>query len=390
MQKIFLALLAIPCILSAQKGIEFQPTQTWSTIIAKAKKEKKNIFLDAYTTWCGPCKAMSENTFTDATVGKFYNANFINAKIDMEAGDGLFLAKKYHVNSYPTLLYIDRETGEILHMGIGYKDAGGFLSLGNDALNPEKQMWAMISKYTSGNRSASLLYNIASYCSDIDDGDTEKYTDEYLATQKDWKTANTVKLLFKVTSSTTSKHFNWLNTNQSSIEYLATDLAFSPKKELDLIILQSAYKKYFQSIPKIDSAQQFMQKYRDQNWTKMNLAYMQMVYHLDQENYVLYMKYATEYLESGGINIATANDLNSIAWNFFLKNNNNAQLEKALDWAILSFKREASWYTADTIANLYNKLGNKIQAKEYAQLAISIGKKAGEDVSETEKLLKSL
>lgn len=389
MQKIFLALLVIPCILSAQTGIQFHPTQKWNEILSKAKKENKMIFLDAYTTWCGPCKAMSQNTFTDASVGEFYNSNFINAKIDMEAGDGLQIARKYAVNAYPTLLFIDAN-GEEIHMGLGYKDPIQFLNLGKDAMNTDKQMRTMLMKYGMGMRSESLLHNLASFSIDINDPDAEKYTQEYLNTQQEWKTAKTVSLLFKITSSTDSKHFNWLNNNQSSIENLANALSYSPKKELDLIIVQSAYKKYFQSLPKVDSAQQFMRKYRDQNWTKMNLAYMQMVYHLNEENFVLYMKYATEYLDNGGIQIATANDLNSIAWNFFLKNNNKAQLEKALDWAILSFKREASWYTADTIANLYNKLGNKTQAKEYAQLAISIGKKAGEDVSETEKLLQSL
>jgi thiol:disulfide interchange protein len=59
---------------------------TWSQIKAKAKAENKLIFLDAYTTWCGPCKWMARNVFTNDTVAQFYNATFVNAKIDMEAG----------------------------------------------------------------------------------------------------------------------------------------------------------------------------------------------------------------------------------------------------------------------------------------------------------------
>ena len=40
---------------------------------AKAKKENKLIFIDCYTTWCGPCKNMSKKTFVNKEVGEYYN-----------------------------------------------------------------------------------------------------------------------------------------------------------------------------------------------------------------------------------------------------------------------------------------------------------------------------
>ena len=57
-------------------GIQFF-TGTWDEALEKAKEENKLIFLDAYASWCGPCKRMSKSVFTDEKVGEFFNANFI-------------------------------------------------------------------------------------------------------------------------------------------------------------------------------------------------------------------------------------------------------------------------------------------------------------------------
>jgi thioredoxin-related protein len=119
MKKILTAFLIILSVLSfAQEGIKFE-TSDFKTILAKAKKENKLIFLDAYTTWCGPCKLMAKNIFTLKSVGDHYNANFVNAKIDMEKGEGIDIAKKYDVKVFPTYLFIDGN-GELVHRTVGY------------------------------------------------------------------------------------------------------------------------------------------------------------------------------------------------------------------------------------------------------------------------------
>ena len=59
--------LAIPAV--AQE-IKFQE-KGWEKALKKASKQDKLIFVDAYTTWCGPCKWMSANVFTDDAVADF-------------------------------------------------------------------------------------------------------------------------------------------------------------------------------------------------------------------------------------------------------------------------------------------------------------------------------
>ena len=87
-------------------GIDFFQG-TWEEALEKAKKEDKLIFVDAYTTWCGPCKRMSKQVFTQNEVGEFYNKNFISMKIDMEKTPGRKFQRKYPVSAFPTLYYID-------------------------------------------------------------------------------------------------------------------------------------------------------------------------------------------------------------------------------------------------------------------------------------------
>lgn len=65
------------------KGIQFTQLE-WKKILNKASKDEKLIFIDCYTTWCGPCKLMAKNVFTDSEVGHFFNEHFINVKLDME------------------------------------------------------------------------------------------------------------------------------------------------------------------------------------------------------------------------------------------------------------------------------------------------------------------
>jgi thiol-disulfide isomerase/thioredoxin len=80
------------------------------------------VFLDCYTTWCGPCKFMSENVFTQKEAGDYFNNKFLNIKIDMEKGEGLDISKYYGIRAYPTFLILDQKGKEL-----GRIEGGGYL-----------------------------------------------------------------------------------------------------------------------------------------------------------------------------------------------------------------------------------------------------------------------
>lgn len=107
-------------------GIDFKSI-SFADALKLAKKENKVIFIDAYATWCGPCKMMDSRTFSDANVGKYFNDNFINLKIDMEKNaDGPEIARRFKVQAYPTLLFVNGE-GKLVHSILGFRNASAFL-----------------------------------------------------------------------------------------------------------------------------------------------------------------------------------------------------------------------------------------------------------------------
>ncbi|MFY0672583.1 MAG: thioredoxin family protein [Bacteroidia bacterium] len=114
------------------KGIQFFKG-TFKEALAEAKAQNKPVFIDVYAVWCGPCKWMAKNTFTNKDAAKYYNENFINYKIDAERGEGPYVARKYGIRGYPTLLYLDGE-GKVLHKVAGAHPANSFVEVGEKVI----------------------------------------------------------------------------------------------------------------------------------------------------------------------------------------------------------------------------------------------------------------
>jgi thiol-disulfide isomerase/thioredoxin len=120
-------------ILGFSQGIVFEHG-TWKEVLEKAKQTSKPIFIDVYTSWCGPCKKMTKEIFLLEEVGKVYNTNFICYQIDAEKGEGVEIAKKYAVKAYPTYLFI-KSDGVLYYTALGWMDAKKFIAESNNALS---------------------------------------------------------------------------------------------------------------------------------------------------------------------------------------------------------------------------------------------------------------
>ncbi|MBO9585318.1 MAG: thioredoxin family protein [Flavobacterium sp.] len=141
-------LLVLPK-LSAQ-GISFEHS-TFKEVLAKAKTEKKLVFMDCFTTWCGPCKMMARDIFPQQNVGDYMNANFVSIKMDMEKGEGVELTKTYSVSAYPTLLFMDAD-GKVVHRATGAEKAEDFIEQAKIAFDPSKQLNNLERQYQWGKR----------------------------------------------------------------------------------------------------------------------------------------------------------------------------------------------------------------------------------------------
>jgi thiol:disulfide interchange protein len=106
--------------------------QSYKQVLAKAKASHKQVFVDAYATWCAPCKELRKTTFRDAKAAAYFNKYFINISVDVEKGDGVQLAKTWQVEGLPTLLIVN-ENGKVLANHTGFVDGNGLMQFAQEA-----------------------------------------------------------------------------------------------------------------------------------------------------------------------------------------------------------------------------------------------------------------
>lgn len=137
------------------QGIQF--VHDIDSALALAKAQNKPIFIDFYTSWCGPCKVMTKDVFPQEKVGKYYNSQFINCKIQCDDnGKGVEVGKNYQVYAYPTLMFLNPQ-GELIHSMAGGLSAEEFIDLGNIARNPEKSLLGLLNQWNEGRRDTAFV-----------------------------------------------------------------------------------------------------------------------------------------------------------------------------------------------------------------------------------------
>lgn len=222
MRNIITLCLALSFAISAYAAdeIQFVKGMTWAQIKAKALKEKKMIFFDAYATWCGPCKYMDNSVYTQKAAGDYYNVNYINVKMDMEAGEGITLSEEFNISAYPTFLFFSPE-GKLVHKYVGGMEVEDFVQLGKDAKDPAKQYFTLKDKAAKGLLSDADFSTWASLASDLEDDDSEDILNNYYAKKTDIlanKDIATTAILY--TSNLTEKQLSYLYANKTKIKQL--------------------------------------------------------------------------------------------------------------------------------------------------------------------------
>jgi len=178
------------------RKITFNENDSWQKVVDKAKEARKIIFMDCYTTWCGPCKALDKNVFTNDKIADYFNEHFVNAKYDMEKGEGVMLKDKYDVSAFPTLLFIDPSTQMVIHRVAGAGSVEYLMEQGRIATDPAANMKGIKDRYEAGEKNAQTLSEYVSVLrrasmSDEINNVTVKYltglTDEQMMMEPNWK-----------------------------------------------------------------------------------------------------------------------------------------------------------------------------------------------------------
>ncbi len=377
-----LFILSVMLISSAIAGEINYFTGTWAEVKAKAKAEHKYIFVDCYTDWCGWCKVMDKQTMPDAGVVGIMNDKFIATKIDMEKGEGISLAMKYHISGYPAFLFFDPE-GQYVFQGFGYSEPKDFIKTLTDALDKSKQVSApgysnslnvpypdMLKKAYAGNGKRTYP--------------KEEEVTAYLSKQKDlFSEANwAVMAQFHLNAKFEKFFFD----NRAKYQKLYG--RFSVQEKIDNIIgsnMQKAMKEKDET--KFEAALKMIDKYvtDDAEGTKANYR---ISFYKETKNWSKCVTAVNNLIKTKGD--ADPNYINSLSWDMYEHCTDKAALKSAIEWMKTVIAKAPQYAYLDTYAALLSVAGDKKEAEEMAAKAIEVGKQAGEKTESTEQLLKKL
>ena len=357
------------------KSIKFI-AEDFRAAMAQGAKKNKIVFIDAYTTWCGPCKLMDKSVFTDEKVLDFMNENFVNLKLDMERGDGQIVAQRYKVSAFPSFLFVNTE-GELVHKGIGYQDADKFLSLASVALSANQGLLAWSRKFENGERSPDFLKNYALQLADVQDAKRADIAKLYVKSQPNWKNNNeTLDFIFKFIETPDDTFFTLLSKNKTIFERRVSREAIELKRK-NLIEEQLFDKKKLPTLARADSLLALVtDNKRALDSTERNYR---MTYYRMKGDRNAYAQAAVNYFKKYDRN---AGELAETANTFLDQIDAKTFLEKALKWAKRATRLEKISYHQFLVAQLYNKLKDKSAALKTANSAIALAKKAGESTDE--------
>jgi thiol-disulfide isomerase/thioredoxin len=137
---------------------EIEKEEQWQAAIQKAESSEKLIFLDIYASWCGPCKYLENNVYTDESLGEYYNDNYVNLKMDGESEFGAQMARKYELSAYPTMYYLDPEE-QIITRLVGVREADPLTKIGKAIHENADKINYYEENYARGNLDANELKN---------------------------------------------------------------------------------------------------------------------------------------------------------------------------------------------------------------------------------------
>jgi len=154
---LLLALLMAPIVRA--EGINFEHLSLEEAFV-KAKKENKDLFVDVFATWCGPCKYLSNSVFTDQELGDYMNENYICIKIDGEQSDGAQLDIDFGIDAYPTMLFISPDN-VLKQRIVGAVEAEKIMHTAKGVKNPESSpLFQLQTKYDAGSRDRDLMVQL--------------------------------------------------------------------------------------------------------------------------------------------------------------------------------------------------------------------------------------
>lgn len=358
------------------KGINFRHI-TLEEAVAAAKKEHKYVFVHGFADWCSHCKTMAETVYTDSLLGKFYNANYVCVKIDMEK-EGKELAKKMRINSYPALIYLD-ENGGVVHRAKGERRIPEMSELGRDAMDPKKNLRYYENTFNAGTATQQESYIYLKLLG-MAGVDNQYKLNSYLSKQPlDTLTTPAYwRFMYDFLTDPTLPIAKTLMDNKKAFEAKFT--ADSVNSKITGIYISDMMKK----VQKLDSSGYEQQK---MGLMRSNLdiaekicAYADLTTFRIKAQWPQYIAAAPAFIEK--YCATDAKKLNEAAQQFAERATEPMDIENAVKWAKKSVELVDIYKYNMTLTSVLVKAGKKDEALAAAKHALEVGQKAGVDTKQ--------
>ncbi|WEK34934.1 MAG: thioredoxin family protein [Candidatus Pseudobacter hemicellulosilyticus] len=379
----FCLLLSTSLSGTAQEGIHFIHGLSWQQIREKARTERKYILVDCHATWCGPCRQMEQDIFPLPEVGAFFNAHFINVKVQLDKtardneevkawyADSRQIAEQYKVRVLPTFLFFGPD-GELVHQQPGATNrAADFLQLGRQALDSNQQAYTLLRKAAAQQLTADQLRETAIYFLNLQEpAPAIELSNSYMAGLSRPFDAAAIRFIAPFVQSSASMGFRLYQEDTAAVNaVLGPNVA---QEKLRHIL----WKEYFQEPARADEAPDWKAIHKQASARYPALAGMiskmaaegEVNYYLSRQDTARYLKAVVHYVSRYKKELSVW-ERNGAAINLAQRTSHLGLLKKALGWMEPCDPTDAS--QLQTRAQLLYQLGRRTEAMSLLNKALA-------------------
>ena len=396
--------LSLPLVGFCQKtGLSIQEGLSWKKILKKAQTEHKNIFVDCYATWCGPCKYMNEKIFPAGEVGQMMNEKYISIEVQMDSTkkdspdvkswytQATWFKKTYKIDAYPTFLFFS-PNGRPIHKFVGSSEkVKEFLEKVKDVDSVDKQYFTLVDHYKEHlGDSAFLVHALVAALKANDNPNAALIGDAYVDCLKNPFIKTNLKLIAAAPLSTSSKGFKIFYTHPAEID---TALGINTADDfiVNIVRREEVGPLLVKGAPSVDW---------DELSNKLRIKYPRQAERVITESKLVYYAGRQMWNEYGRSLVQLINytpqmdayNLNEAAWSIFLKCSEPEVLQQALSWSQRTITNRNDVINAnyvDTYANLLYKASHIDEAIIWEQKAYSLAS-AQQNMSQSENFSKTI
>jgi thioredoxin-related protein len=409
-------------------GIQWTHDLSWAQVKEKAKRENKYIFLDCFTTWCGPCKRMDSQVYPSDSVGDYFNQRFISVKVQMDKtkkdnediqrwyDDAAAIHKQYRVEGYPTYIFLSAQS-VIVQKDMGYKEVKDLVALAQAATTPGKVFNDPYEKYDKlmeAYKQGAIKYDSLQFMIRI----ATKLRDtimqrQLLKTHVDYEcnlspeqryTRENIQFWASYSLGSKTRLFSFFYKDGDIIDKVMNQKDYA-RTVIDRTIMDEIVTPFLKEqaagsgiavtggyLTDVSGKHLLKTDYSEADWKKLdkmicekyttayakrNVLSAKIEWYLRHRNYYLYAKYYLIKLDEYPPDIkegATSAVINEFAWNVFLNITDKNLIKRATRWiekVVIDTTNRVSYEWMDTYANLLYKAGRKQDAIQWEEKAMS-------------------